>query len=106
MVVAYNYTGQSTPYITGFWLADQTDKIYIYGEDVAKSVQPGNKVTVLGTKAYYIPQNDAGSAAAINYKGMVQLTSPSLLVMIIKPTMRFLMRLFQISALLILIPYR
>lgn len=76
VVVAYNYTGQSTPYITGFWLADQTDSIYIYGEDVAKSVQPGNKVTVQGTKAYYIPQNDVGSATAINYKGMVQLTSP------------------------------
>ncbi len=79
VVVKHNYTGQSTPYITGFWLADKTGSIYVYGEEVAKSVEVGNTVVVKGVKAYYIPQNDAGAAASVNYKGMLQLTSPEIL---------------------------
>lgn len=79
VVVKHNYTGQSTPYITGFWLADKTGSIYVYGENVAKSVEVGNTVVVKGVKAYYIPQNDAGAAASVNYKGMLQLTSPEIL---------------------------
>lgn len=79
VVVKHNYTGQSTPYITGFWLADKTGSIYIYGEEVAKSVEVGNTVVVKGAKAYYIPQTDSGSAAAVNYKGMLQLTLPEII---------------------------
>ena len=79
VVVKHNYTGQSTPYITGFWLADKTGSIYIYGEEVAKSVEVGNTVVVKGAKAYYIPQNDQGAAASVNYKGMLQLTLPEIL---------------------------
>ena len=79
VVVKHNYTGQSTPYITGFWLADKTGSIYVYGENVAKSVKVGNTVVVKGVKEYYIPQNDAGAAASVNYKGMLQLTSPEIL---------------------------
>lgn len=79
VVVKHNYTGQSTPYITGFWLADKTGSIYVYGEEVAKSVEVGNTVVVKGAKAYYIPQNDQGAAASVNYKGMLQLTLPEIL---------------------------
>jgi RPA family protein len=79
VVVHYNYTGQSTPYITGFWLADDTDSIYVYGEDAAKSVAVGNMVTVKGTKAYYIPNTDSGSAASLSYEGMAQLKDPTIL---------------------------
>lgn len=79
VVVKHNYTGQSTPYITGFWLADKTGSIYVYGEEVAKSVEAGNTVVVKGAKAYYIPQNDQGAAASVNYKGMLQLTLPEIL---------------------------
>lgn len=79
VVVKHNYTGQSTPYITGFWLADKTGSIYIYGEELAKSVEVGNTVVVKGAKAYYIPETDSGSAAAVNYKGMLQLTLPEII---------------------------
>lgn len=79
VVVKHNYTGQSTPYITGFWVADSTGSIYIYGENVAKSVEEGNKVVVKGKKCFYIPQNDTGSAASMNYTGMMQLKEPELL---------------------------
>ncbi len=79
VVVKHNYTGQSTPYITGCWIADKTGSIYIYGEDVSKSVKEGNEVVIKGEKAFYIPQNDTGAAASMNYTGMVQLKNVELL---------------------------
>ena len=79
VVVKHNYTGQSTPYITGFWIADDSGSIYIYGENSAKSVSEGNKVVVKGTKGFYIPNNDTGAAISMNYTGMMQLTNPEIL---------------------------
>lgn len=79
VVVKHNYTDQSTPYITGFWIADETGSIYIYGEKSAKTVQEGNLVTVKGTKGFYIPNNDTGAAISMNYTGMMQLTNPEIL---------------------------
>lgn len=79
VVVKHNYTGQSTPYITGFWIADDTGSIYIYGENSAKSVSVGNQIIVKGKKCFYIPQNDTGSATSMNYKGMMQLKEPEIL---------------------------
>lgn len=78
VVVKHVYTGQGTPYITGFMLANDTGCIYIYGEDVAKSVKVGEKVKVQGTKAYYVPKTDTGAAASTGYKGQLQLTNPVL----------------------------
>lgn len=79
VVVKHNYTDQSTPYITGFWIADETGSIYIYGGKSAKTVQEGNLVTVKGTKGFYIPNNDTGAAISMNYTGMMQLTNPEIL---------------------------
>lgn len=79
VVVKHVYTGQTTPYITGFYIADETGCIYIYGEDTAKSVSVGNKLILEGEKAYYIPETDSGAAAAENYKGAVQLKNPNVL---------------------------
>lgn len=79
VVVKHNYTGQSTPYITGFWMADESDCIYVYGEMVAKSVEVGNMVVIKGTKDYYIPNTDTGAASSTNYQGMLQLTQPELI---------------------------
>jgi hypothetical protein len=36
-------------------------------------------VTVKGTKAYYIPNTDSGSAASLSYEGMAQLKDPTIL---------------------------
>lgn len=79
VVVKHNYTGQTTPYITGFWIADDSGSIYIYGENSAKSVKEGNTVIVKGKKSIYIPSNDTGAAASMNYSGMMQLISPEIL---------------------------
>jgi len=79
VVVNHNYTGQSTPYIVGFWLADETGSVYIYGETTANAVAKGNIVTLSGTKGYYIPSTDAGSALAVGYLGMLQLMNPTIL---------------------------
>lgn len=79
VVVQHVYTGQTTPYITGFMLANDSGCIYIYGETVAKSVKVGDKVTVKGTKAYYVPQTDTGAAESTGYKGQLQLTNPEVI---------------------------
>lgn len=79
IVVTHNYTGQITPYITGFWIADQTGSIYVYGEVAAKSVQVGNRLTLSGTIGHYIPTNDQSGADAVNYKGMLQIASPTII---------------------------
>jgi len=79
VVANLNYTGQSTPYVVGFWLADATGSIYIYGESVAVQVAKGNSVILSGSKAYYIPENDTGSATATGYVGMQQLVNPQLI---------------------------
>ncbi|MFA6781332.1 MAG: hypothetical protein WCR77_03995 [Bacilli bacterium] len=81
VVVNLNYTGQSTPYVTGFWLADATGSIYVYGEQAAQAVAKGNTVTMVGTKAYYIPETDTGSAASTGYIGMQQLINPDFINM-------------------------
>ena len=64
IVANMNYTGQSTPYVTGFWLADETGSIYIYSEQAAQQVVKGYTVTLYGTKGYYIPDTDSGAAAS------------------------------------------
>ncbi len=79
IVVKHNYTGQTTPYIVGFWIADDTGSTYVYGEDSAKSVEEGNLVILSGEKDYYIPSTDTSSASAIGYEGMSQLKSPEII---------------------------
>lgn len=78
VTVKHIYTGQKTPYITGVLMSNETGTIYVYNEDFAKSVTIGKKLTITGTKAYYIPETDTGSAAATGYKGQMQLTNPTL----------------------------
>lgn len=74
IVVQHVWTGQGTPYKTGFMLANDTGCIYIYGGISAEAVQVGEKVTAKGKKAYYVPQTDTGAAESSGYKGQLQLT--------------------------------
>ena len=78
IVANMNYTGQATPYVTGFWLADETGSIYIYSEQAAQQVVKGYTVTLYGTKGYYIPDTDSGAAASTGYLGMQQLIDPEI----------------------------
>lgn len=79
IVTSFVYTGQSTPYITGFFVSDETGCIYVFGENTAKKVALHNYVVIKGSKTYYIPQTDTGGAASVGYIGAQQLTSPTLL---------------------------
>lgn len=78
IVVAHRYNGQGTPYINGFYMTDGVDTVAVYGEETAKAVKVGEKVRVTGEKGYYIPSADQGSAAAMEYKGQLQLCYPTL----------------------------
>ena len=56
----------------GFVLVDNTSSIYVYGE-VAQQVEPGNKVTLVGEKTYFIAENEQSNANTFGYKGACQI---------------------------------
>lgn len=58
---------------SGVYVIDGTDSIYIYDGDIASQVQIGNKITVLGSKAYWILGDEQNNAAKFGYKGCCQL---------------------------------
>ena len=57
----------------GFILVDGTDSFFIYGTDAASSVSIGNTVTVAGTKAMWIRDQELTHANKYDYKGCAQL---------------------------------
>ena len=57
----------------GFILVDGTDSIYIYGTDAASAVSIGNTVTVAGSKAMWIRDQEKDNADKFGYKGCAQL---------------------------------
>ena len=79
IVAKLNYTGQATPEVCGFWIADETGSIYVYGKETAKAVDEGDKVALSGKKTYYIPDTDAAAANDTGYQGMLQLTDVTLI---------------------------
>ncbi len=58
---------------SGFYVVDGTNSIYVYGKESAATVAVGNKVTVCGTKAYWILEDEQNSAQKHGYKGCCQL---------------------------------
>jgi len=79
VILKHVYTGQGTPYITGFYLIDETGSVYIYGEDFAKSLEDNQEISLKGKIAYYIPETDSVAAESAGYKGALQLISPTLI---------------------------
>ena len=63
----------------GVFVVDGTNSIYVYGRDVAGQVSVGNKITVAGSKAYYVLDTEISYAEKWNYKGCNQLESAILL---------------------------
>lgn len=57
----------------GVFLVDETQSIYVYDGDFAARVKIGNKATILGTKAYWVLENEQNSAQKFGYKGCCQL---------------------------------
>ena len=57
----------------GVYLVDDTQSIYVYDGDLAQRVTIGNKVTVLGSKTYWILDSEKSNAQKFGYNGCCQL---------------------------------
>ncbi len=57
----------------GVFLIDSTESIYVYDADLAGRVKIGNKVTLLGSKTYWILESEKQSAEKFGYKGCCQI---------------------------------
>lgn len=64
---------------SGFYLVDETQSIYVYDGDAAQRVQIGNKVTVIGSKTYWILDTEKGNADKFGYQGCNQLENAKLI---------------------------
>ena len=63
----------------GFYLVDETESIYVYGNDAAGSVKIGNTVTLVGEKTYYVLASEQSNADKHGYKGCCQIQKPQIL---------------------------
>lgn len=59
---------------SGFYLIDETGSIYVYDSELAARVKEGNQITMLGTKDYWILDDEQSNADKFGYKGCNQLT--------------------------------
>ena len=59
---------------SGFYLIDETASIYVYDSELAARVKEGNKITMLGTKDYWILADEQYNAEKFGYEGCNQLT--------------------------------
>ncbi len=64
---------------SGVYLVDDTNCIYIYDRDLAAQVQIGNRITVIGSKTFWILDSEKHNAEKFGYKGCCQLESAYLL---------------------------
>ena len=63
----------------GVYIVDETQSIYVYDGDIAQRVAIGNKITLLGSKAYWILESEQSNAQKFGYKGCCQLESATLI---------------------------
>ena len=73
VVAAITYANGYIP--SGVYLIDDTNSIYVYDSQLAARVQVGNKITILGTKAYWILDTETNNAQKFGYKGCNQIDS-------------------------------
>ena len=59
---------------SGVYLIDGTNSIYVYDADIAGQVAIGNKITVLGSKDYWILETETSSANKHGYHGCCQIS--------------------------------
>ena len=77
VVAAVTYAFGQVP--SGVILVDETASIYVYDKAVAEAVQVGNMITVSGSKAYWVLEDEQENAAKFGYKGSCQLESATLI---------------------------
>ncbi|MBE6976653.1 MAG: hypothetical protein E7439_05605 [Ruminococcaceae bacterium] len=73
VVARITYANGKIP--SGVMLVDGTNSIYVYDGDLAARVQIGNKITIGGTKTWWILGDEQTHAATFGYKGCCQLDS-------------------------------
>ena len=73
VVARITYANGKIP--SGVILVDNTSSIYVYDGDLAARVQIGNKITIGGTKNWWILGDEQHHAATFGYKGCCQLDS-------------------------------
>ena len=59
---------------SGVYLIDGTNSIYVYDADIAGQVSIGNKITVLGSKDYWILETETSTANKHGYNGCCQIS--------------------------------
>lgn len=64
---------------SGVILVDNTSSIYVYDNNLAGRVKVGNKITILGSKTWWILGDETANAQKFGYKGCCQLESVTLL---------------------------
>lgn len=77
VVSKISYANGKSP--SGFILIDNTSSIYVYDSKVASSVAEGNKITIAGTKDYWILETEVKNANNFSYKGCNQISECTLI---------------------------
>ncbi len=77
VVARITYANGQVP--AGVILVDNTQSIYLYDSSLAGAVKIGDKVTVAGTKAYWVLDTEQSNADKFGYKGCCQLDDVHLL---------------------------
>ena len=77
VVAAITYANGKIP--SGVILVDETSSIYVYDRDIAGQVKVGNKISVAGSKTYWILDTEQSNAEKFGYKGCNQIEAPILL---------------------------
>ena len=63
---------------SGVYLVDGTNSIYVYDGDIAGQVAIGNKITVLGSKDYWVLETESTNANKHGYQGCCQISDATL----------------------------
>ncbi|MBQ8626236.1 MAG: hypothetical protein IJ419_08765 [Agathobacter sp.] len=76
VVAAITYSNGMVP--NGVILVDNTQSIYVYDANLAQQVSVGNTITILGSKTYWILEDEIKGAEKFGYKGCCQLDEVTL----------------------------
>ena len=79
VVAAFTYKNVKAPtggYVAdGIYLVSGTDSIYVYGADLAYSVEIGNTITVAATKEFFVQSSEVDLAIKFGFAGACQLSN-------------------------------
>ena len=77
VVAQITYANGKIP--SGVILVDDSSSIYVYDGNIAGRAKIGNTITILGTKTWWILEDEKNNAQKFGYKGCCQLDSATLI---------------------------